>query len=528
MDMLKKYFSVFFESKYLFYFVLIVNIVLLCFTEFYPSMDGPAHLYNTNILYNLIKGNDVLTEFYKINEIPIPNWTTHAILLFFRSFLPAWLAEKIYLIIYVTGMSFSFRYLIKVLNPGNISLSILVFPLIYSYLFRLGFYNFTFSFILFFVTLGFWLHNNRSNKISKYIILFLLMTVTYFTNTLVFGFLGLTIGLYILYDSYQKYLSDKNVSGAVRFAAGELLKFFIVSLPGLICMVIFLVKIRFPSTDEAYSVKELFKWINDARALIAYSYRSEEIITEHFFHILLILLVLSFVFKSGCFENNQKCELGKANIIAIPLILSIILFFVTPNGANAGMMSDRYCLLLYILGLIWVIARSVKIKFNAVIILVALGIHFGQLFPHFNTVKGLNRDAVAINKAVEHIHENSIVLPVDLSDKWLEIHFSNYLGVEKPLVILENYELSISWFPVKWNMESMPKIFLNDKNSLLAMQWPSNNSSNEIRQIDYILIYGDQSKLGAPEWNELKEELMAGFKLKYKSENNYVILYESK
>ncbi|MEM0354946.1 MAG: hypothetical protein QXW79_05185 [Thermoplasmata archaeon] len=142
------------------------------------------------------------------------------------------------------------------------------------------------------------------------------------------------------------------------------------------------------------------------------------------------------------------------------------------------------------------------------------------------TIKNLNTNAITINKADEYISDNSIVLPVNLSDNWLEPHFSNYLGVDKPLIILENYEASVGWFPIKWNSYNFPNIVLGNKNSISGIQWINNIKSKTKRQIDYILLYGIQSKIDEPKWSELKEQLSTGFKLKYKSENNYVMLYE--
>lgn len=526
--MLKKYFFLLTESKYLFHFTLLLNIIFLCFTTFYPSMDGPAHLYNSNLLLHLIKGNNILSEFYSINSLPIPNWTSHFILLIFHVFLPSWIAEKILLIIYVCGMALSFRYLIKELNPKNIALSILIFPFIYSLLFHLGFYNFSLSFILFFVTLGFWLHSYNSNNLYKHLILFLLITISYFSNLLIFGFLGLTIGLYTLYFSYKEYLDNKNIKNAVRVCCKKLFTLLLISLPSLIFALIFYVNVHFYPSDVAYSVKELIKWINDARPFIVYNYAGEEIITEQFFHALLLLLAFSFVLKNKNATNEHYICLEKANIIAIPLILSILLFFITPNGSSAGMMSDRYCLMLYFFGLIWIILRSVESKFNNIIILLILLLHVGLLLNHLNgPIKRLDANAVTINKADKYIAENSIVLPVNLSDNWMEPHFSNYLGADKPMIILENYETAVGWFPIKWNSENIPNIMLGDKKSISGVQWISNNKSTVTKQIDYILLYGNQSKIDDPKWSELKEQLSAGFRLKYKSENNYVMLYEN-
>ena len=488
-------------------------------------MDGPAHLYNSNILLHLLKGNNALSEFYSINSLPIPNWTSHFILLCFHSILPSWTAEKILLVMYVSGMALSFRYLIKNLNSQNIALSILIFPFIYSFLFHLGFYNFSLSFILFFTTLGYWLHSFNSNNFYKHLILFFLITTTYFSNLVIFGFLGLTLGLYIFYYSFKRYLDDKDILSAIKFCGKRLLILFIISLPSMIFLIIFFLNVQFYPSGEAYPLKELIKWINDARPFIVYDYSGEEIITQQFFHVLLLLLTLSFILKNK--DNKNYNNLEKANIILIPLLLTILLYFITPNGSSAGMMSDRYCLMLYVLGLIWIVSRSVKTKFNSIIIFSVLILHFGLLFKHLNgTIRNLDANAVTINKADEYIAENSIVLPVNLSDNWLEPHFSNYLGVDKPIIILENYEADVGWFPIIWNSEKLPNIVLSDKNSISGIQWINNIKSKSTKQIDYILLYGNLSKIDDPKWGELKEQLSVSFKLKYKSDDNYVMLYE--
>jgi hypothetical protein len=102
------------NEKYLFFSVLLINMVSICSLKFLPSMDGPAHLYNSNILMNLLTDNTgSLNDFYSINSFLIPNWLSHFLLAVFRIFLPAWLAEKLLLLIYITGLSLSFRLLLK-------------------------------------------------------------------------------------------------------------------------------------------------------------------------------------------------------------------------------------------------------------------------------------------------------------------------------------------------------------------------------------------------------------------------------
>lgn len=523
-----KYLTRLIESKYFFYSVLLLNILFLFSSRFYPSMDGPAHLYNSNVLLQLLKGNHVLGEYYSTNSLPIPNWTGHVILLVFHVFLSAWMAEKMLLLIYVAGMAMSFRYLIKELNPENVSLSILIFPFIYSFLFHLGFYNFSLSFILFFMTLGFWLRNYNSNSLSKYLILFLLITTTYFTNLLIFGFLGLTIGLFIVYFSYERYLIDKNLKDAILFAGRRLLILFIISLPSLAFLLIFFLNTQFHPAGNAYPVKELIKWINDARPFIVYNYPKEEIYTQQYFHVLVLLLAFSFILRDVTTKKEKIRKYKKINVLLIPVLISLVLFFIVPDGSSAGMMSDRYCLILYILGLLWIVSRGVYTKLNGIIILTILAISFGLLFKHRKVIKNLDSKAVEISQTAKYIDKNSVVLPVNLSDNWLEPHFSDYLGVNKPMILLENYEANVGWFPVKWDWKTLPDVMLNGNHSVSGLHWVSNVKSQIKKQIDYILIYGNLAKLNDPKWKELKEQLSAGFKLIYKPNNNYILLYKKR
>src|SRR5687768_6062047 len=95
----------------IFYAVLLLNLLPLLVFKFYPSLDGPAHLYNSLLIPEMLKGNEVLESMLKFNSEPVPNWSGHFILSFFNLFLPGWLAEKMLLIFYVTGLPLSFRYL---------------------------------------------------------------------------------------------------------------------------------------------------------------------------------------------------------------------------------------------------------------------------------------------------------------------------------------------------------------------------------------------------------------------------------
>ena len=213
-------------------------------------------------------------------------------------------------------------------------------------------------------------------------------------------------------------------------------------------------------------------------------------------------------------------------MLLFTLFLTFIFYKYIPDGASAGMMSDRLCLMFFVIFISLLI--SMPIPKNILIFLVCLSV-YSQLIlftkNHSKVIKTLSADAQKIEECSRKIKERSIVLPVNLSDNWLEGHFSNYLGVNKELVILENYEASIGWFPLKWNKSTMPKFMLGNKQSLDNLSWTTNAESYIEKKIDYVFLYGDLSKLNEPRFSELKQLLIDYYKTDENSDDDFVKLY---
>jgi hypothetical protein len=212
----KKIFSAFGET-HIFYSVLILNLILISAVKYYPSMDGPAHLYNSNLIGHLIKGDcNSITDFFTLNKALIPNWTDHFILSALCFIFPAWIAEKAFLFIYIIGLAFSFRLLIRKLCPGNIYLSIFIFPFAYSLLFHLGFYNYCISFVFLFFSLYFWIKNRNQLIPGNYTILFILINLTYFSNVVTYCYLGMCLGLFTISYELSDYNERKDFKSSIK------------------------------------------------------------------------------------------------------------------------------------------------------------------------------------------------------------------------------------------------------------------------------------------------------------------------
>ncbi len=520
-----------FSEKTVFYSVLLFNILLLLTVRYYPSMDGPSHLYNANLITHLLKGDsDFISAYFALNKLPIPNWTSFVILSAFNSFLPAWIAEKLLLLFYFIGLSFSFRALVKQLCPENSGLSIIIFPFSYSFLFHLGFYNYSLSFIFLFISITYLVKFKDEYSLRKYLILLFTITLAYFSAILSFIFLGISLGLFEVAFSIRLYSIGLSFRETCKKLIGRLLLLLAVSLPSLIFSLIFITSTGFSAAHDRNAIGELVKWLNDVRCIIVYDYEGEAKLTAQFLHILIAIIAVSLYLRFSRKDDYSLLQkFRKSDVFIAPMFIALVCFFTIPNGAHAGMMSDRFCLLAYMFFIIWVVCQPLKGRIVSVLIALIVILHVGLMFKRQNgTIRSLDKDATCIGNTSKYIGENSIVLPVNMSENWIEPHFSNYLGVDKPMVILENYEASMGWFPVLWNTKRLPRIMLGQHESFEGLHWMSNTASPMIKQIDYVFLFGSTAKINDPNWVELRETLKQYYTLAFSSDNGYVLLYKLK
>ncbi len=439
--------SIFFRimaSSALFYGLLLLNLVWIGSIRFFPSMDGPAHLHNACLLRAMLSGNAEILRYFQINSFVIPNWLSHALLVGIGYLAPAWLAEKILILGYIAGMALSFRFLVRQANPQHPVAALLVFPMIYTFLFHLGFYNFSLAFIGYFVALALFFKQGAKGGWAYHLALLILFLLTYYANILIFAFLGFTLGVAILFQSCSRPIQWKEQT---LLAAKRLLLLFLAALPGLILALLFYTRTAFFSSGQPPQAANLLKLLNDGRPFIVFSYIPEEGITSQYVHILLVLLVCSFLRGNQFFgkEGNNK----KTVFLFLPAALALILLFVVPDSSGAGMMTDRFGVMVFLFGTVWLASRLQSGRLTSTLVLILLLLHLGLLIRHVNgPMRSLNNQACQLVGISDSIAPNSTVLPVNLSDNWLQTHFSNYIGIDKPLIILENYEASVGWFPV--------------------------------------------------------------------------------
>jgi len=521
-----------------FYIILVINMLPILLFRFFPTMDGAAHLYNSNIINELIfNPNGLLSNYFLLNSELVPNWLSHFLLAISNLIFPAWIAEKILLLIYFIFLPLSFRALIKVFNK-KAYLSYLIFPFTYSFLFYIGFYNFCLAFILLFYTIKYWFVNHEKNNLKFILILFVLISVTYFSHILVYSFLLFSVFILLsqkfIKDAYLKGFNNKKFTTYFK----KYLVLFFASLPSLILFISFYFNREFTISNENIDNSILIKWIKDIRPIIALMYNPELRLTEVLYHLFIGLTAILFYNRINKIDFSKKSTSNKiifairnglfhkTDIFLFITLITVLIYFNVSSNSGAGMMSERFNLLIYLFYILWLSIQVFPkwlMQFSVTIILI---VNFGFVYRYTLATKGLSMQAVAIYNTANHIKPYSTVLPINYSDNWLSPHFSNYLGVDKPLIILENYEADVGWFPILWN-NKMSKITLgNIEKENLCLHWKS-SQNKKMQMADYIFIYGNNKDTNECS-KKINEMLNLCYVPEYKDIENNIILFKLK
>ncbi len=484
----------------LFLALLVANALPALAWHYFPTLDGAAHLYNAQLIRSLLTGDaPVLQAYFELQTEALPNWIGHFILGLFGSFLPAFLAEKVLLLIYLAGLPLAFRRLIQTIAPQNVGVSYLVFPFCYAYLFQLGFYNFSLGLVLLFFTLSFWIRNEtRRLTWGQTLQLFVLLTLTYFSHLFVFALLGLVIGARIVFKGLFPDDGDRKAAmqgllqqlGRLLLAASLPLVFFInyfLSRPDL-------------GDDVFIATSELLQWLTQARPLIAYNFDEEIQHTQLIAYAIYGLLLLGLI-GQGIRLWKQKKQQAEATpqqgnaVWSMPLywlscwigIMGLYLFLPDSDGA-AGYISTRLAWVSFLFLLLWISSLKLYRWGIGVAALVVLFSSFQLNIFYGKALKSLSDTARECETVGASIPANSVVLPINHSDNWLHLHFSNYLGADKPLVILDNYEAGTGYFPVAWNRDQLPHTQLSPTApDFPCLHWRS-DPKHETRPIDYVFL----------------------------------------
>ena len=111
---------------YLYTVLLFAHIGLVWFLPYFPTQDGPSHIYNLVILHDLLNGGKEWGEIFSYQLHAIPNLGFNLLTYPMLHFLHPLTAEKLFLSIYIVLMGCSIPFFLHVFNKPSMPLSFFV------------------------------------------------------------------------------------------------------------------------------------------------------------------------------------------------------------------------------------------------------------------------------------------------------------------------------------------------------------------------------------------------------------------
>jgi len=461
------------------------HIALVWGLAFFPTQDGPSHIYNLVILKDLINGGKIWGDFYYYDLNFFPNLGFHIISYPMLYFFNPITVERIFLTIYILMISFAVPLFIHEFNKKALYFSFLVFPVIFNFPLMMGFYSYVVSvplFILFFC-LSWKLRFKKSTELFIYYNLMGLIL-------LMFHLIGFCIFMMAIFSIFLTRLSGDNWFK-------KILRYTIIMSPSIIVFGCYYLKINdSPGRFEYLSVFN--RWGNlfaDLFFFTSIKFAKLEILSAVPFSIVVFFcLFVFFREKSYDFGELKKEPSNQAPLIHFFLFM-LVVYFLSPSNLGDGAFFNLRLPFVILLTILPLLKIPDKIIFKRGILIIVPLISFFSCFTNAVSFYQESKkvELYTAGLGVE-IPEKSILMSYKIRKPGFTIidvllHAVSYYGLEKKCVDIGNYEARTRLFPVRLKKkdDSLPNIH--------EIEWEVEKINTEnYALIDYLISWQLESK----------------------------------
>jgi hypothetical protein len=393
--------------------------------RYFPTQDGPSHLYNAFVLARL--DQPLIREFFQLRLALFPNWTTYLLMAPLTRVLPPLVVQQIVLSLCVIAIPAATLYLQKSFKEESDATVLLGAILSFSYLFFLGFFNFILAAALFAVTVGHW--QRHHNLIVAYV----LLAAAYLTHGLPFAAALLALAILITMEKRWRAL---------------------LAMTPAFALFVFDALQRMSAEREWRSLWWHVKNLVALRPLVFFSEAHVWIAMAVFFALLCGGPAFLPAFLKPAGRNAPSTALGAGSAPLISLAL-LILFFAAPWGYGAGgwalggWINDRFLFLALLTLPAWLKAPRYALPVATVLAVAHIGLTSFDIARESATVQRL-----AAVELKPHTTIKTLGSPGIATDRVTPAqHIAAYLALQDDVVNLDNYEARLRDFPVAFRTD---------------------------------------------------------------------------
>lgn len=525
-------------------FLLLIAGVALCIIQvwlpkYFLTGDGPCHVYNSEIVNDLWRNKDkaFFSRYFTLQYQANPNWLSTFIMASLMFLVNGIIAEKIFLTMYIlVFLSGFYRLLEKV--SGNISnWELVIFVFVFSHTLCLGFYNFSFGIALYFWLVWSWINFLEKITVRNTLVFFLISLLLFFTHLLPFAFGVVTCASLIL--SYSIAGADGKQRGVRYFIK------YAVWLTALLSPLFLLTKLFIGNQNglqlqmvhhlDMLRIKHLIQFIT----LINITHQ------EAFFAEVtgIILLLLFFICVVVRLKNGFRPHRYDGFVLSLLFCSFIYLFCSEYVLGNIMLITIRTQPFVFILltCCISYMGGSATVKKVCGLLLFGCFLAMSGYRILYRSIASRGEEDMML--AWKYIKPYSVVLPLNFSpngkdEKGRYIsdrnqvfgHASQYLGLGKPLIVLDNFEATYGYFPIVWTDSANPYDHLSKYEGMDGI--PPFAAIDAYKQasgvtINYILMWCyDSSYLQKGHFREFYTNINAAYHTVYVSPSKRTVLFE--
>jgi hypothetical protein len=438
----------------LYLLIISVHIGLIWLLPYFPSQDGPSHVYNLVILKDLLNVGSEWGNFFTCQLHAVPNLAFTLLSYPLLQFFSPLIVEKIFISIYIVLLGISTYFFLDTFNKRSILFIFFVFPVIFNFNLMMGFYSYVITIPLFLIAFSVsWKIRHRS-IVCKFIFFNLAGLIIFYFHIIPFIFLLLALICITFVQS----------KGFKRIIFDQIKHISIIS-PSLLVLFLYLAKGTKSFIPDFSYLSSLSRYIylrNDLFFFSMVTFSPWQMFTGFIFTGLFLcffILSLYILFKDpnkGWVKYRDISDSDKA-LICLSLFL-LLIYFITPFRFGGGdFFNQRFPWVIFII-LLPLLRINEKI-FSERFVMVSI-VSVAVLFFAFNSIilwqqsnkveeflSGLNVD---IPKGAYVMTYKKIDPKAGMPRVDVLMHAASYYGIFNRCVDIGNYETGLDYFPVKF------------------------------------------------------------------------------
>jgi hypothetical protein len=321
---------------------------------YFPSMDGPVHLWIAHIMSSYER-SPILKTYLTFSEHLDPNLAVYGVLFVLGRFFDLLIAEKIFLTLWCVLFCFGAMYAVRSVNRDASAVALLFVPLAFTSFVHYGFYNFCISMALFLVGFGYWFRREGNLGLKHTLLMLAFNLALVMTHLVGFVVMALTVGVTFVMRMVGD-LPHLRRTGAgwpalkrwVREGASLLLAF----LPAVVVVVAFLGR---DDGSIAGSAAESL-WRPVARiVMMRHLYSFGEL--EMLLFVPLVLLV-ACLFARMLYRKVRTRDWARADALLAVLLALIGLSVLNPVSSRDVLLSSRLEPFVLFVALLWLASAA--------------------------------------------------------------------------------------------------------------------------------------------------------------------------